>query len=95
MPGLIIGDCGKKMGLDGIDNGFIVFDQYRTSRESLLDRLSTVSPDGVYTCEMSDAIRFGLSLGALSAARLTLSDGAAKVGLICNQIALRYAAVRR
>lgn len=23
--GIVLGDCGKKLGLDGIDNGFIIF----------------------------------------------------------------------
>ena len=25
LPGVTLGDCGKKEGLDGIDNGFIIF----------------------------------------------------------------------
>ena len=28
MPGVIIGDCGKKNGIDGVDNGFIYFYNY-------------------------------------------------------------------
>jgi acyl-CoA oxidase len=25
LKGIILGDCGRKMGLDGLDNGFIIF----------------------------------------------------------------------
>jgi acyl-CoA oxidase len=30
--GVIIGDCGPKTGLNAIDNGFIMFDNYRIPR---------------------------------------------------------------
>jgi acyl-CoA oxidase len=39
-PGIVIGDCGKKMSLDAIDNGFIIFNNYRIPRDNLLDRFS-------------------------------------------------------
>jgi len=28
-PGVLVGDCGPKTGLNAIDNGFIIFDNYR------------------------------------------------------------------
>lgn len=28
VPGVIIGDCGLKQGVHGIDNGFLVFDNF-------------------------------------------------------------------
>jgi len=31
-PGVIIGDCGPKTGLNAIDNGFIMFDNYKISK---------------------------------------------------------------
>jgi acyl-CoA oxidase len=46
LKGIIIGDCGRKMGLDGIDNGFIIFNNFRIPRENLLNRFSDVSIDG-------------------------------------------------
>ena len=30
-PGVVIGDMGAKIGLNGIDNGFLMFDHYRVS----------------------------------------------------------------
>ena len=29
LPGVLIGDMGPKIGLNGIDNGFLMFDQFR------------------------------------------------------------------
>ena len=48
LPGLIIGDCGKKNGQDGIDNGFIIFNNFRIPRENLLNRFSNVTRDGKF-----------------------------------------------
>ena len=48
LPGLIIGDCGKKIGQDGIDNGFIIFKEFRVPRENLLNRFSNVTKDGKF-----------------------------------------------
>jgi len=48
-PGVIIGDCGDKNGLHGVDNGFIAFNQVRIPRVNLLNRFADVLPDGTYT----------------------------------------------
>ena len=73
LPGVTLGDCGKKEGLDGIDNGFIIFSQFRVPRENMLNRFSNVTIDGVFETEIkSDGVRFGLSLGALSSGRILL-----------------------
>jgi acyl-CoA oxidase len=49
LPGIIIGDCGKKEGLDGIDNGFILFDNVRIPKLNFLNRLSDIDDDGNFT----------------------------------------------
>ena len=51
-PGLVLGDCGKKAGLDGIDNGFIIFNNYRIPRTNLLNRLSNVTADGKFEAKI-------------------------------------------
>jgi hypothetical protein len=48
LPGVVIGDCGPKAGLAGIDNGFIIFQNFRVEYDSLLDRISSVTLDGKY-----------------------------------------------
>jgi acyl-CoA oxidase len=54
LPGIILGDCGKKLGQDGIDNGFIIFKNIRIPRENLLNRFSNVSKDGKFTATISN-----------------------------------------
>lgn len=39
-PGLEVGDCGPKIGVNGIDNGWILFKKYEVPYESLLDNFS-------------------------------------------------------
>ncbi len=40
LPGIIVGDCGPKNGLDGIDNGFMIFNNVRVPYDNMLDRFS-------------------------------------------------------
>lgn len=44
--GVIIGDCGSKIGLHLIDNGYIGFRNYRIPLENALDRISGVDSKG-------------------------------------------------
>ena len=37
LPGVVIGDCGDKLGHKGIDNGHIMFRNVRVPRDNLLD----------------------------------------------------------
>ena len=40
LPGINIGDCGPKLGMNGIDNGWIMFNKIKVPYDSLLDRFS-------------------------------------------------------
>jgi acyl-CoA oxidase len=77
MPGVIIGDCGPKLGFQTIDNGFIGFRNYRIEKESLLDRFSQVSDTGEFQSifQTSDE-RFATVLGALEEGRLGIVGSA-------------------
>ena len=48
-PGLVIGDMGEKIGLNGVDNGFMMFDRYRVSREALLDATGGIDQVTIFT----------------------------------------------
>ena len=49
-PAIRIEDCGEKMGLNGVDNGRIWFDQVRVPRDALLNRYGERQPPtGVYS----------------------------------------------
>jgi hypothetical protein len=43
LPGITIGDCGKKMGRDGIDNGWLQFNNVRVPRSQMLQKWAKVS----------------------------------------------------
>lgn len=75
-PGVMIGDCGPKLGNENIDNGFIGFNNYRIPREALLDRFSQVSEEGVFSSPITNPdVRFATALGALEEGRITIASG--------------------
>ena len=96
LPGIRIGDCGHKLGLNGVDNGRLWFDHIALPKEALLGRYASVDDDGVYRSPIeSPNKRFFTMLGTLVGGRLGVAASglsAAKVGLT---IALRYATARR
>ncbi|XP_043273425.1 peroxisomal acyl-coenzyme A oxidase 3-like [Venturia canescens] len=94
-PGIIIGDMGDKMGLNGIDNGFIMFDNYRIPKENLLNRTGDITPEGEYESSFSDPQRIlGAVLETLSAGRMGICQEATNTLGAAVVIATRYAAVR-
>ena len=44
--GVEVGDIGTKLGYNGMDNGFLSFNKYRTPRENLLSRFVNVDKQG-------------------------------------------------
>ncbi|XP_066973372.1 peroxisomal acyl-coenzyme A oxidase 3-like isoform X1 [Macrobrachium rosenbergii] len=95
-PGVTIVDMGHKLGLNGVDNGVVMFDHHSVPRENLLNRTGDVTPDGIYKTPFKDPNkRFGASLGNLSTGRV----GIIGFGVInikkALTIAVRYSAVRK
>lgn len=95
-PGVSCGDCGQKMGLNGVDNGFIAFRGLRVSRDALLNRVTNVDEEGNVTSifEKKDK-RFAVQLSALSEGRTKVGTVSCVVGLKACCIATRFATVRR
>lgn len=95
LPGVTLGDCGPKEGVHGIDNGFIIFNNYRVPYDAMLDKFSHLSLDGkLKTSIKNKEKRFSAMLGALTRGRYGVSGGALMNLRNGLTIALRYAANR-
>nr|WP_179756744.1 acyl-CoA dehydrogenase [Kineococcus aurantiacus] len=91
-PGVWRGDDGRKMGLNGLDNGRLGFDHVRVPRTALLNRYADVAEDGTYSSPIASAnSRFFTMLGALVKGRVSVSGGALSQTKVALEIALRYA----
>lgn len=95
-PGVLIGDIGEKIGLNGIDNGFLVFSNYRIPRENLLNRTSDVTPEGNYESVFSEPTKIlGAALESFSAGRVGIMQESTNTLANAVVIAVRYAALRK
>ncbi len=96
MPGVTVKDNGYKMGLNGVDNGRIWFDNVRIPRENLLDKYGSVSEDGTYSSPIKKASkRFFTMLGALVQGRVCIAMAANTASKKALTIAIKYALKRR
>ncbi len=95
-PGVRIEDSGEKMGLGGVDNGQIWFDQVRVPRENLLNRYADVDDDGRYSSPIENANkRFFTMVGALVQGRVCISGASVSAAKTALTIAVRYGLRRR
>ena len=95
-PGVRIEDDGPKMGLNGVDNGRIWFDEVRVPREALLNQFADVSEDGVYSSEIENPHRrFFTMLGTLIQGRVCVGGAGINASKVALAIAVRYAIRRR
>ncbi|XP_076785838.1 acyl-coenzyme A oxidase-like protein isoform X2 [Arvicanthis niloticus] len=90
-PGVTAIDMMYKEGMNGVDNGILIFDKVRIPRENLLDKFGSVAPDGQYHSPIQNkSARFNAMLATLTPSRLAVTFqamGAMKLGLT---IAIRY-----
>ncbi|SFE65153.1 Acyl-coenzyme A oxidase [Actinopolyspora alba] len=95
-PGVSISDCGRKAGLNGVDNGRISFDRVRVPREALLNRYGDVAEDGSYSSPIEGVNkRFFTMLGTLITGRVSVAGTAGAATKLALEIALRYGDTRR
>ncbi len=96
MPGVSIVDNGYKLGLNGVDNGKIWFNNVRVPRENLLNKYGDILEDGTYTSDIKNPNkRFFTMLGTLVGGRICVARaglGGAKMALT---IAVKHALQRR
>ncbi|XP_075150123.1 acyl-CoA oxidase 3 isoform X1 [Haematobia irritans] len=95
-PGVTVGDLGEKVGLNGIDNGFVMFNNYRIPKDNLLSKTGDIDEQGNYSSPIKDSRkRLGASLGALSAGRVNICNLANVALGKAITIATRYSAARK
>jgi acyl-CoA oxidase len=96
LPGVEIEDCGYKLGLNGVDNGRLWFDQVKVPKANLLNRYGDIDANGHYTSPIeNDNKRFFTMLGALVGGRICVGLGALSAAEAALGIAVRYALQRR
>jgi acyl-CoA oxidase len=96
LPGVRIEDDGRKIGLNGVDNGRIWFDDVRIPRDNLLDRYAEVTESGVYRSPIENPDRrFFTMLGTLVQGRVCVGGAAINASKVALSIAVRYALERR
>jgi acyl-CoA oxidase len=96
LPGVRVEDDGRKIGLNGVDNGRIWFDDVRIPRDNLLNRYADVSETGVYESPIDNPDRrFFTMLGTLVQGRVCVGGAAINASKVALSIAVRYALERR
>ncbi len=96
MPGVRIEDCGRKIGLNGVDNGRLWFDDVRVPRTSMLDRYAQVTEEGRYESSIDNPDRrFFTMLGTLIQGRVCVGGAGIYASKVALAIAVKYALVRR
>lgn len=91
MPGVTIGDCGAKLGLKGVDNGRLMFDQVRVPRANLLNKYGDIDDQGRYSSPIESVNRrFFTMLGTLVRGRVTVAAGAGAATRSALTLAVRY-----
>ncbi|KAF2429042.1 acyl-CoA oxidase [Tothia fuscella] len=91
LEGIVIGDIGPKVGYAGMDNGYMLFKNFKIPHKALLSKHSGVDIDGKYIAPQNQAVVYGsmtfVRASIIMAARFTLARA-------CT-IAVRYLSIRR
>lgn len=96
LPGISVEDCGYKIGLNGVDNGRIWFNQVEVPLKNLLNKYGDIDTNGTYTSPIEkESKRFFTMLGALVAGRVSIALASNTVAKKALDIAVCYALKRR
>ncbi len=94
--GVRIEDCGPKMGLNGVDNGKIWFDNVVIPADDMLDKYAGIDDKGEFISPItSDNRRFFTMLGTLVGGRIGIPRSALSATKSGLTIAIRYSNERR
>uniref|UniRef100_A0A8C3UIK3 Acyl-coenzyme A oxidase n=1 Tax=Catharus ustulatus TaxID=91951 RepID=A0A8C3UIK3_CATUS len=96
MPGVMVGDIGKKIGQNGLDNGFAMFHNVRIPKENILNIAGDVTAEGKYSSPIKEVKeRFSAALGSLSTGRIMITGMSVTNLKLALAVAIRFSAARR
>ncbi|OAA54642.1 Acyl-CoA oxidase [Cordyceps fumosorosea ARSEF 2679] len=92
LEGVVIGDIGVKVGFASMDNGYMLFSQFRIPHSALLSRYVQLDPEtGVFTRSPNAALAYG----TMTSIRTVLVEEAGTFLARAVTVAVRYCAVRQ
>ena len=92
LKGIAVGDIGPKYGYAPMDNGYMLFDNFRVPHKAMLARYSKVNPEtGRYSKPENPAVVYG----SLTAVRATIVMHARLVLARAVTVAVRYTYIRQ
>lgn len=91
LPGVQVGDVGTKIGYNTIDNGYLMFNQYRVPRKALLSRFVSITKTGDFKMKSNPRIIYQIMVQT----RIAITVGSAVILHRAACCATRYAACRR
>ena len=96
MPGVTVEDMGHKMGMNGVDNAKLTFDNVRVPRINLLNKFSDITEKGEFVTDVNQGgrARFLAMADQLLSGRICIASGCVIAAKACLSIALKYAATR-
>lgn len=96
LAGITIGDNGHKMGLNGVDNGTLHFNQIKIPKENLLNQFGDIDEAGNYNSPISSSSkRFFTMLGTLVGGRLCVPVAGLSAAKKALNIAIHFAFTRK
>ena len=91
LPGVQVGDIGRKLGYNSVDNGYLLFNKVRVPRSALLSRFTEVTEDGDFEIKADPRILYS----GMTNIRLGIIFGSALTIIRSARVAVRYAVCRR
>ena len=91
LEGVVVGDIGPKYGYASMDNGYMLFSNFRVPRSALLARYCSVDENGIYTKPRNPAVVYG----SMTYARAQIIMQARIMLARAVTVAIRYTLIRK